>query len=218
MTRLYISSVLIVLFEVIILLCGTSCTDIKLHEFGAELAFYDEAKTSNAILWHPDRKSLFWVDTDQKKLFEYIPAKDVCYSWSFDSKVGCIVPETKNTVILALENKIIRYHLNDQVEELIAPIDNENGRLRCNDGKCSPNGKLWIGTVTHDYEKGAGTAYSVHTDGNVSRMFKGLTAANGIVWSADKQFMYHNDVPSGMIKRYRYDIKTEDVIYTMEQQ
>lgn len=213
MIRLNISSVLIILFEGIVLFCGTSCTDRIVHEFGAELLYHDEAETCNAALWYPDRKSLFWVDTDHKKLFEYVPAKDTCNFWSFDSKVGCVVPETKNTVILALENKIIRYNLDDNYEEIIAPIDDENGKLRCNDGKCSPNGKLWVGTVSHDFEKGVGSAYCVHPDGNVSKKFKGLTASNGLVWSKDKQFMYHNDVPSGYVKRYRYDVKTEDVIH-----
>ena len=198
----------------IVLLCETSCTDGQVREFNAELFYQDETETGRSILWHPDRQSLFWVDTDQNKLCEYILAEKTFNSWLFDSKVGCVIPETDEVVVLALEKKIIRHNLNDLFEETIALIDYNNKTVRCNDGKASPDGRLWVETVSHDLRKGAGTAYCVYPNGHVDKMLKGLTASNGFVWSGDKQFMYHNDLPNRLVKRYRYDSRSEDIIYS----
>ena len=202
-----------IIFIGLLFICISSCTEEKLREYTAELLYQARSETGNAALWHPDRKSVFWVDTEYNLLHEYIPSIDKCNSWKFTSTVGSVVPETAKTVILALSDRIIRFNTETDEKENIAFIDVENGHLRCNDGKCSPNGKLWIGTTSYNYEKGAGSAYCVHPDGKVDQMFKGLTAANGLVWSKNHQFMFHNDVSNKVVKRYRYDIKTEDVIH-----
>jgi len=202
-----------ILFAGILFISISSCSQRQLSEYNAELLYQTKAETGNAALWHPDRKSIFWVDTEQNLLHEYIPSEDKCNSWTFSNHVGCVVPESENTVIIALEDRILRFNLENNSKEKIASINVENGALRCNDGKCSPTGKLWVGTVSHNYEKGAGSAYCVHPNGKVDEMFKGLTAANGIVWSNDRQFMFHNDMPNRVVKRYRYDLKSEDVIH-----
>lgn len=209
MARFKLSSILLLIIAGFML---AGCSG-HVREYEAELFFQHNSETGNSLLWHPERKSLFWVETDEKQLFEYTPATKQCNSWQFDSKAGCVVPETDDQVVLALEKRIIRYNLNKQEETLIATIDSRNKKLRCNDGKCSPNGRLWIGTVDHNYEKGRGAAYCVYPDGRVNEMFKGLTASNGLVWSSDKRFMFHNDLPSRLVKRYRYDLKSEDVIH-----
>lgn len=212
MVRLYISSALIILLEGVVLFCGTSCVDRKIHEFNVEVVYHDKAEASDASLWYPERKSLFWVDMEQKKLFEYIPSENKRNSWSFNSKIGCIVPETKNTVILTLENKIIRYNLQDSSEVIIFPTNDENRKRRYSNGKCSPNGKLWVEIAEHDCEKETSATYCINPNGSINKIFQGSTA-DGMVWSNDKRFMYHNDSLSGLVKRYRYDIKFEEVIH-----
>jgi len=202
-----------IIFTVLLFFSITSCTQNKLREYTAELFYQATSETGNAALWHPERKSVFWVDTECNLLHEYIPSIDKCNSWQFTSTVGSIVPETAKTVILALSDRIIRFNTETSEKENVAFIDVENGYLRCNDGKCSPNGSLWIGTVSYDYEKGVGSAFCVHPDGQVDQMFKGLTASNGIVWSNNHQFVFHNDMPNRVVKRYRYDLRSEDVIH-----
>ncbi len=127
----------------------------------AELAYQAEATTGEGSIWHPERHTLFWVDIEGQTLYEYHPDTKECSSWKFDRMVSTVVPETDSTVIIALQNEIVRVNLHDGHTTSVAPIPDENGKVRCNDGKCDPAGHLWVGTMGFGAPKGAGTLYTV---------------------------------------------------------
>jgi sugar lactone lactonase YvrE len=179
----------------------------------AELAYRAEATTGEGSIWHPDRKTLFWVDIEGQTLYEFQPDRKKCRSWKFDRMVTTVVPETKRTVIVALQNEIIRLDVEKDTRTSVAMIEDGGGKWRCNDGKCDPDGRLWIGTMTMGAPRGSAALYTVDTDGKVTGRLTGITTSNGIVWSADKKYMYYNDTPTGKVARYLYDSQTGDVTY-----
>lgn len=146
-------------------------------------------------------------------LYEYIPDLQNCRSWQFDRMVSTVVPETDSTVVVALQNEIIRVNLTDGNTTSIAPIPDNNGKIRCNDGKCDPSGRLWIGTMGFGAPKGAASLYCVWADGTVETKLTKVTISNGIVWSANKKYMYYNDTPTRKIIRFRYDDSSGDILY-----
>ena len=174
---------------------GTSCINDPII-ISPDLAFRAEATTGEGSIWHPDRNTLFWVDIEGKTLYEYIPDLQNCRSWQFDRMVSTVVPETDSTVVVALQNEIIRVNLTDGNTASIAPIPDNNGKIRCNDGKCDPSGRLWIGTMGFGAPKGAASLYCVWADGTVETKLTKVTISNGIVWSANKKYMYYNDTPT----------------------
>lgn len=183
------------------------------EEISAELIFKAEATTGEGSIWHPGRQSLFWVDIEGKTLYELLPKKRSCSSWKFDRMVSTVVPETDSTVIVSLQNEIVRVFLTSGETVSVVPIPDQEGKVRCNDGKCDPEGRLWVGTMGFGGAKGAGTLYCVLGDGSVTTKLSDVTISNGIVWSADKKFMYYNDTPTGKVARYRYDAKTGEIVY-----
>jgi sugar lactone lactonase YvrE len=178
-----------------------------------ELAFKAGATTGEGAIWHPERKTLFWVDIEGKTLYEFIPEKGDCRTWTFDRMVSTVVPETEHTVIVALQDEIVRLDLRDGKRSSVAMIDDGGGTLRCNDGKCDPEGRLWIGTMTLQAPRGSAALYTVESDGKVAKRLDGITVSNGIVWTADKRYMYYNDTATGQIVRYAYDAATGDIRY-----
>lgn len=62
--------------------------------------------------------------------------------WTFDRMVSTVVPETDSTVIVAVQNRVERIDLNRNTREVLARIDDRNGSVRTNDGKCDPAGRL----------------------------------------------------------------------------
>ena len=146
-----------------------------------------EATTGEGSIWHPERHTLFWVDIEGQTLYEYHPDTKECSSWKFDRMVSTVVPETDSTVIIALQNEIVRVNLHDGHTTSIAPIPDENGKVRCNDGKCDPAGHLWVGTMGFGAPKGVGTLYTVSPAGTVTTKLKKVTISNGIVWSSNKK-------------------------------
>lgn len=194
------------------LITGSSC-DSTPGTIHADLAFKAEATTGEGSIWHAGRNTLFWVDIEGKTLYEYSPDKQDCKSWEFDRMVSTVVPETDSTVVVSLQNEIVRVNLNDGSQSSIAPIPDFEGTIRCNDGKCDPAGRLWIGTMGFGAPEGAGSLYTVTPDGTVTTKLEKVTISNGIVWSANKEYMYYNDSATGRVARYRYDEKTGEILF-----
>ncbi len=178
-----------------------------------ELAYRAEATTGEGSIWHPDRKSIFWVDIEGKTLYEFLPETKTSEKWTFDRMVTTVVPETANSVIVALQDEIIRLNLSDGSSASIAKINDGGGSLRCNDGKCDPEGRLWVGTMTLTAPRNSAALYMIHANATVEKKIDSVTISNGIVWTADKKYMYYNDTPTGRIARYKYDAVSGDVIY-----
>lgn len=209
----------------------------------AQLLFRAAASTGEGAIWHPGRRSLLWVDIEGKTLHEYVPTTfgkvscgtgelmsgtkpagsdtlrtvmtvpSVTRRWTFDRMVSTVVPETDSTVIVAVQNRVERIDLNSDTREVLARIDDRNGSVRTNDGKCDPAGRLWLGTMAFAGTPGAGTLYCLDPTGIPSVKLGNVTISNGIVWSADRRTMYYVDTPTRRVSRYRYDDSTGAIAY-----
>ena len=164
-----------------------------------------KADLGEGAIWHPLRKSLFWVDITGQRLYELLPAQRRCNQWRFETSVSTVVPESDSTVVIALADHIERFNLRSQHRDTLAHIPSQGGKLRCNDGKCDPAGRLWIGTMALDGSPEAGTLYSVEPDGQITVQIGSVSISNGIVWTADRSTMYYIDTPTRQVCRYRYD-------------
>lgn len=161
----------------------------------AQLLFRAAASTGEGAIWHPGRRSLLWVDIEGKTLHEYVPitfgkvprdtgevlsgtrsagsdtlrtvmtVPSATRRWTFDRMVSTVVPETDSTVIVAVQNRVERIDLNSDTREMLAVIDDRNGSVRTNDGKCDPAGRLWLGTMAFAGTPGAGTLYCLDPTG-----------------------------------------------------
>ena len=209
----------------------------------AQLLFRAAASTGEGAIWHPGRRSLLWVDIEGKTLHEYVPTAfgkvscdtgelmsrtkpadsdtlrtvmtvpSVTRRWTFDRMVSTVVPETDSTVIVAVQNRVERIDLNSDTREVLARIDDRNGSVRTNDGKCDPAGRLWLGTMAFAGTPGAGTLYCLDPTGIPAVKLDSVTISNGIVWSADRRTMYYVDTPTRRVSRYRYDDSTGAIAY-----
>lgn len=195
----------------LILLGACMCRYEK--EKNVKVVYEAKATTGEGSIWHSDRNTLFWVDIEGKTLYEYLPGKQCCDSWKFDQMVSTVVPETDTTVLVALQNKIVRVNLASGEKTHVADMDDRGGTLRCNDGKCDPEGRFWIGTMCMGAPKGAAGLFCVMPDGRVVPKIDQVTISNGLVWSADKTKMYYIDTPTKKIVRYLYDAPTSDIVY-----
>lgn len=208
MKDLIVNSFLFVVSMLLLISCSSNPTVVD-----SQLVYKAEAMTGEGAIWHPCRNSLFWVDIEGKRLYEYMPKQGECRQWDFDRMVTTVVPETDSTVVVALQNEIVRFNLNQEKTTSIAPIPDEKGTLRTNDGKCDPSGRLWVGTMGFGAQKGAAALYCVTEEGKVETKLKHVTISNGIVWSANRKYMYYNDTPTGKIARYRYNESNGKILY-----
>ena len=61
-----------------------------------------------------------------------------------------------------------------------------------NDGRCDPQGRLWVGTVDRSGARQAGL-FRVDESGETVKVLSGRALSNGIDWSPDGRRCYHAD-------------------------
>jgi len=82
---------------------------------------------------------------------------------------------------------------------------------RFNDGKCDPNGNLWVGSMHLEQSAPEANLYKVDAKGTATKMLDSVTISNGIVWTDDKKTMYYIDTPTGMIRAFDYDANSSTI-------
>lgn len=79
---------------------------------------------------------------------------------------------------------------------------------RFNDGKCSPDGRFWVGTmgVPGKVLPGIGSLFVLERDRKTFRKALSNTfISNGLAWSLDCNTMYFIDSPTRLVQAFDYD-------------
>jgi sugar lactone lactonase YvrE len=161
-------------------------------------------------IWSSLRNLFFYVDIEGQKVGLVDPVSGMTKQRQLAEKVGTVVPTEDGRLILGLENSISLFDFDsDELLELIK-IEPEIPTNRCNDGKCDPAGRLWIGTMDKEAKGAVGALYCF--DGKeVKKMIPHRKVSNGICWSADNSQMYYIDSLDYNIKGYDFDVETGSV-------
>jgi sugar lactone lactonase YvrE len=166
-----------------------------------------KATLGEAALWDYKLKKLLWVDIENGNLYFYNPSTKTNSAYSFDKRIGTVVPTDSGQYLVALQDGI--YVFSPQNGELTKKIDPENIKEhRYNDGKCDPAGRFWVGTMALDTTEGAASLYLIKQDFAYETVLKNVTISNGIVWSLDNTKMYYIDTPTHTVVEFEYDLET----------
>lgn len=159
------------------------------------------AELAEGVLWHPQQERLWWTDILGCRLY--------CASLNGEHLLSYPTPEpltafgfTKESGrLIASFSRGIAYFWPEQerVEWLSQPDIGQAERF--NDGRVSPDGQFWAGTLAPNV---AGGAELYRFDGKLCRQLDQLTIANGLCWSVGADYLYHADSPERTIRRFPY--------------
>jgi len=150
--------------------------------------------------WDPRRGTLLWLDVNNSRVYEYDP--DTKTNLEHDltgvtEKVTTIVPVsgTASDVIIGMPDGVGMFNLDDPSLQLTKHPDNgtvlSGKELHMNDGKCDPQGRLWIGTAS---PKPEGSLFVLDSwDGKIDEVLGGVAISNGLCWSDDGKTLYYAD-------------------------
>ena len=171
----------------------------------AELVLDAQAELGEGTFWHSGQKCLYWLDVEKRQLHCFDPSTQVNLSESLDRRVACIVPTNDDSLLLAGEGGIEEYW--PETDEWTVLVNPEESLLsnRLNDGKASPEGRFWFGSLSMTQERNQASLYVMDYDGNVRQILPGLTNSNGLGWSLDGKTLYHIDTPTRQISAFDYD-------------
>lgn len=199
-------SLLVFLFLII------TCKKKEYTEYNVQLVYETPSKLGEGAIWNYKTNELYWIDIEGKKLHIYQPEKNINKSINMPCRIGTVVPTKKvNKAVIALEDGI--YIVDTKTDELsvLSDVESDIVENRFNDGKCDPNGNLWVGSMHFAQSKPNANLYKINELGKATKMLDNITISNGIVWSKDAKTMYYIDTPTKKIRAFDFDNNTSTI-------
>jgi len=170
----------------------------EIHPVGTVRARWGEG----AVWWN---NALYYVDIEAHQVHRYEPATGAEHSWNVGQRVGTVVPRESGGLVIAGDHGL--YFLDEASGELTAIADPEPDKPdnRFNDGKCSPDGRFFAGTISLVKKTGDAKLYRLDPDLTLHEAFGPVTNSNGIVWSKDGKTVYYIDTPRREILAFDYE-------------
>ena len=147
---------------------------------------------------------LYYVDIEGRLVHAFDPETGAERSWDVGQRVGTVVPRACGGLVIAGDHGI---SFLDEKSGALTPIaDPEAGKPdnRFNDGKCSPDGRFFAGTISLVRKTGDAKLYRLDPDLTLHEAFAPVTTSNGIVWSADGATVYYIDTPRREVLAFDY--------------
>lgn len=160
----------------------------------------EPSQLGEGIFCSPATGSIYWVDI--KKGLVHHDAGGVHRTIATPGPVSFVFPLGQGRLLLGLKDGVY-----EAAEEKFLPVARLElpAEHRLNDGKCDPQGRLWVGTICTAQEPSETAALYRLQDGRLDEVEGGYVNANGKAWSPDGRIMYHADTSRNMIWQYDYD-------------
>ena len=155
--------------------------------------------------------ALYYVDIEGHRVWRFDPSTGEETSWDVGERVGTVVPRASGGLVIAGDSGF-RF-LDPGSGELTPIADPEKDKLdnRFNDGKCSPDGRFFAGSISLKKRIGDAALYRLDADLSVTKAFSGVTNSNGIVWTADGSAVFYIDTPRREVLGFDYDPVTGEL-------
>lgn len=163
------------------------------------------AELGECPVWSAEEQALYWVDVRAPALHRLDVGTGATATWPLPRRVGSFGLRESGGAVLALEDGFHLLDLGTGALTFHTGPERVPG-TRFNDGKVSPEGRFWAGTMDErTLSRPVGALYRLDPDGSLHRMVDGLVVSNGLAWSADGLTMFHSDSKAQVIWTYDYD-------------
>ncbi|RBL88805.1 SMP-30/gluconolactonase/LRE family protein [Chitinophaga flava] len=176
--------------------------------YQSELFSQGPFELGEGAFWWPERSSWCWADILGHSLY-MMDKEGHRTKYHIGEYVSMMVPvQGSQELLLGLQGRVVRFSPEQGLGRTLAVLDGNPG-IRCNDGKCDPAGRLWIGTMHLITQKDNGALYCVERNQPPLIKIAQVSISNGIVWYGDK--MYFNDTATGMVREYAYEVNSGEI-------
>jgi sugar lactone lactonase YvrE len=133
------------------------------------------------------------------------PSSGESRSWPMPSRIGSFgLRDDGGGAVVALVDGFHRLEFATGDLTFLAGPDPVAG-TRFNDGKVSPDGRFFAGTMDEEQlSRPIAALYRLDPDGTMSTVVDGLIVSNGLAWSADGRTMFHSDSKAQVVWTYDY--------------
>jgi sugar lactone lactonase YvrE len=166
----------------------------------AELVIDVRNSIGEGPVWDGAKDQLLWTDIPTGVIYSSSPSNEklwpIARTWKFDRPVSVVVPTASGGLVAAVGMDILEIQ-EEGTTSVLAHLDRDPAVVRFNDGKCDPQGRLWVGTLSLNGQWGAGAAlYRLDADGTLTTMIEDVALSNGLGWSPEGRKFYYIDTPT----------------------
>ena len=149
-------------------------------------------------IWDEQSQSLFWVDgtgnrVGKPSLWRMEYASQKISNWYLDKEIGAMTIRQNGNAILALSDGFYSFNFSDESLEPIVLINEDNPRVRLNDGKTDRRGRFIVGGMDDKEEQDICSLWSLNSDFSVTQLETNIICSNGPCWSPDNPIFYFAD-------------------------
>jgi sugar lactone lactonase YvrE len=179
-----------------------------MKELTAELLFDSKGKLSESPQWSSAEQALYWVDIENGLLHRFDWRRRSHECASLPPPVTMVVPGPP--LLVTSGNRLLRFDWTRRESQLVAALALDPARLRFNDGKIDPHGRLWLGTMAIDEESPIAGLYRLEGTA-LEQVLADVRVSNGLIWHG--QTMYYADSGTFRVDAfdYRDDVRQIDI-------
>jgi sugar lactone lactonase YvrE len=171
-----------------------------MNELQAEVLVDVKGQLSESPQWSSEEQALYWVDIQNGLLhrFEWRHRSHECVS--LPAPVTMVVPGPP--LLVTSGNSLLRFDWNTRESQQVAALPLDPARVRFNDGKIDPHGRLWLGTMAIDEKSPIAGLYRL-VGQTLEQVLRDVRISNGIIWSG--KTMYYADSGTFCVDAFDYD-------------
>lgn len=160
------------------------------------------SKWGEGPVWWND--CLYYVDIEGHTICRFQPDTGKETSWNLAQRIGVVVPRASGGFVFGGDQGL--FFLDEMTGKTLAIVDPEPDKPdnRFNDGKCSPDGRFFAGTISLIKKTGDAKLYRLDPDHGLHEVFAPVTNSNGMAWSTDGKTLYYIDTPRKEVLAFDY--------------
>ena len=182
--------------------------------------FNTQAELGEGPFWNSRAQQLGWVNILEGELHFLNPQSGDDQFVRFNEYIGFAVPRVNGDILVGLQRGIASYNLTGAQLSWIAQPEKDKAGNRFNDGKCSPDGRLFAGTMAVDEHAEAGALYRLDKNLSMQKVIAPVSISNGLAWSPEMNTLYYIDTPTRNVVAFEYNfdngsIKNPKIVVTI---
>src|SRR3954464_5491844 len=169
------------------------------------------AERGGCPVWSVEEQVLYWVDIRAPAMHRLHPPTGDTRTRPMPSRIGSFGLRESGGAVVALENGFHLLDLDSGRLEFVTGPEPVPG-TRFNDGKVSPDGRFFAGTMDEEkLSRPIAALFRLDPDLTLHRAVEDLIVSNGLAWTADGRTMYHSDSKGPVVWAYDYDLDSGTV-------
>ena len=151
-------------------------------------------------LWDADAQALYYIDAADPAVYRL--KNSAVRRFAMPKPVASIFLTDGSRLVVAMRNSFAELWLADGTLTDAGPVKPPSAEERFNDGRCDPNGHIWISTMDRKLQDGIGTLTQINAQYGSQSFRTGAKLGNGVCFSPDGKWLYFSDTVKRAIYRY----------------